>query len=98
MKFAFLIHYLSGETRSLMQLDRGGALRTHWGLDVLEFCSSVHQTMEALHREEGADHEPAISSSTADRATGRTTRRVMMRLRNGRRDGAGRVAPARRGV
>ena len=44
MKFAFLIHYLSDETRSLMQLDRGGPLRSHWGLNVLEFCSSFRQT------------------------------------------------------
>jgi acetylornithine/succinyldiaminopimelate/putrescine aminotransferase/predicted amino acid dehydrogenase len=80
MKFAFLIHYLSDETRSLVQLDRGGPLRSHWGLNVLEFCSSLHQTMEALRRREQAGDESAprlademagLVSRTGARAEGR---------------------------
>jgi 3-acetyloctanal aminotransferase len=80
MKFAFLIHYLSDETRSLMQLDRGGPLRSHWGLNILEFCSSLHQTMEAFRRVEGAGDESAgrlvdemagLVSQTGARAEGR---------------------------
>src|SRR5262249_58490939 len=59
MKFAFLIHYLSDETRSLMRLDRGGPIRRHWGLNVLEFCSGLRQTMEALRRGDGASDEAA---------------------------------------
>jgi acetylornithine/succinyldiaminopimelate/putrescine aminotransferase/predicted amino acid dehydrogenase len=80
MKFAFLIHYLSEETCSLVQLDRGGALRSHWGLNVLEFCSSLHQTMQAFRRGEGAGGESAarlademagLVSQTGARAEGR---------------------------
>jgi hypothetical protein len=63
MKFAFLIHYLSDETRSLMQLDGGGLLRSHWGVNVLEFCSGLHQTMEAFRRGGGlATSRPPASS------------------------------------
>jgi len=80
MKFAFLIHYLSDETRSLMRLDRGGPIRRHWGLNVLEFCSGLRQTMEALRRGDGAGDESAarpvdelagLVSQTGARAEGR---------------------------
>ena len=80
MKFAFLIHYLSDETRSLMRLNRGGSVLSHWGLNVLEFCASVRQSMEALRRSEGAADESAarladelagLVSRTGARAEGR---------------------------
>jgi len=80
MKFAFLIHYLSDETRSLMQLDGGGLLRSHWGVNILEFCSGLHQTMEAFRRSKGAGDESAarfvdemsgLMSKTGARAEGR---------------------------
>jgi hypothetical protein len=80
MKFAFLIHYLSDETRSLMQLDGGGLLRSHWGVNVLEFCSGLHQTMATFRRWEAAgdqsaarlvDEMPGLVSKTGARAEGR---------------------------
>jgi hypothetical protein len=80
MKFAFLIHYLSDETRSLMQLNGGGLLRNAWGVNVLEFCSGLHHTMEALRRRGGAGDESAarlvdemsgLVSATGARAEGR---------------------------
>src|SRR5579871_5918796 len=80
MKFAFLIHYLSDETRSLMQLDRGGVLRTHWGVNILEFCSNLHQTMKAFRRGEEAgagtvgrpvDELSGLVSQTGAQAEGR---------------------------
>jgi acetylornithine/succinyldiaminopimelate/putrescine aminotransferase/predicted amino acid dehydrogenase len=80
MKFAFLVHYLSEETRCLMQLDRGGPLRSHWGLNVLEFCSDLHQAMTAFRRGGGPDAASAgrhvdemagLVSRTGARADGR---------------------------
>jgi hypothetical protein len=79
-KIAFLIHYLSEDTCSLMRLDSGGSLRRHWGLNVLEFCSSLRQTMEAFRRGEDAgdestgrlvDEMPGLVSQTGARAEGR---------------------------
>jgi acetylornithine/succinyldiaminopimelate/putrescine aminotransferase/predicted amino acid dehydrogenase len=48
MKFAFLVHPLSAESASLMEMDQGGLLRSQWGLNVLEFCSQLHVSMEGL--------------------------------------------------
>jgi len=48
MKFAFLIHPLSDETRVLLQLDDGGILRGNWGSNILQFCLDVHGTTEAM--------------------------------------------------
>jgi len=48
MRFAFLIHPLSAETRNLMDLDRDGRLRKSWGrADLLEFCSEAHAAFGA---------------------------------------------------
>jgi acetylornithine/succinyldiaminopimelate/putrescine aminotransferase/predicted amino acid dehydrogenase len=63
-----------------MRFDRGGPLRRHWGLNVLEFCSGVHQAMAAFRRGEGAGDESAarpvdelagLVSPTGARAEGR---------------------------
>src|ERR1700683_2523926 len=48
MKFAFLIHPLTNETKDLMQLDAGGVLRDNWGYDILQFCLDLHSATEAL--------------------------------------------------
>ncbi len=43
MRFAFLIHPISEQTKDLMALDRDGRLRRTWGrADLLEFCSEAH--------------------------------------------------------
>ena len=43
MKFAFLIHPISEQTRNLMDLDKDGRLRNTWGrADVLKFCAEAH--------------------------------------------------------
>jgi putrescine aminotransferase len=80
MKFAFLIHHLSEETRSLLRLHGGGLLRRHGGSNVLDFCSHLHRTVEAFQRS-GLENEPAgveavdewkgLVSRTGARAEGR---------------------------
>jgi putrescine aminotransferase len=58
MKFAFLIHPLSDETRALMRLDAGGVLRGNWGSNILQFCLDLHSTTEAMRHEAGNDALP----------------------------------------
>src|SRR5581483_6024991 len=51
MRFAFLIHPLSEQTRDLMALDRDGRLRRTWGqADLLEFCSEAHAAFGSCSR------------------------------------------------
>jgi putrescine aminotransferase len=80
MKFAFLIHPLSEETRSLMQLDAGGVLRANWGNDILQFCLDLHASTEAVRSELAnsavpvarlADELSDLVSATGARAEGR---------------------------
>jgi putrescine aminotransferase len=80
MKFAFLIHPLSDETRSLMQLDAGGVLRDNWGSDILQFCLDLHAATESYQREVAnntvhharlADELSGLVSATGARAEGR---------------------------
>ena len=48
MKFAFLVHPLSEESKALVQLDDQGSLSTTWaGGDILEFCDFLHNTSTA---------------------------------------------------
>jgi hypothetical protein len=43
MRFAFLIHPVSEQTKDLLALDQDGRLRRTWGrADLLEFCSEAH--------------------------------------------------------
>jgi acetylornithine/succinyldiaminopimelate/putrescine aminotransferase/predicted amino acid dehydrogenase len=43
MRFAFLIHPISEQTKDLMALDQDSRLRRTWGrADLLEFCSEAH--------------------------------------------------------
>src|SRR5208283_1589818 len=55
MKFAFLIHPLTNETKEMMRLDAGGMLGDHWGNDILQFCLDLHGATEALKQESAAD-------------------------------------------
>jgi acetylornithine/succinyldiaminopimelate/putrescine aminotransferase/predicted amino acid dehydrogenase len=46
-KFAFLVHPLSAETRSLARLDPEGRLRRDWNHNVLQFCWQLHETLKS---------------------------------------------------
>ena len=46
MKFAFVVHPLSEESKALMQMDDGGQLLSHWESgNLLEICDYVQGTM-----------------------------------------------------
>ncbi len=47
MKFGFLVHPLTDETKELMQLDGGGVLLGNWGNNILQFCLDLHGATEA---------------------------------------------------
>src|SRR5271157_5474181 len=48
MRFAFVIHPISEQTKNLMDLDRDGRLRRTWGrADLLRFCAEAHDALEA---------------------------------------------------
>ncbi len=83
MRFAFLIHPISEQTKNLMDLDRDGRLRTTWGqADLLRFC--MPRPMRAFERPFPADARTGnptvrgsvdtfagLVSSTGARAEGR---------------------------
>ena len=55
MKFAFLAHPLSQESRSLLAVDNAGGLRREWGGDVFQFCRRLHANM--AHRKNAITDE-----------------------------------------
>jgi len=80
MKFAFLIHPISEETKNLLELDPEGRLRNVWGQDLLGFCRELHRSVsEALQqgsngsppRVRVVDELPGLVSLTGARAEGR---------------------------
>jgi hypothetical protein len=80
MKFAFLIHPLTHETKELMQLDMGGVLRANWGNNILQFCLDLHGATDALKQKSAADavaearmvdELAALASPAGARADGR---------------------------
>lgn len=81
MRFAFLIHPLSEQTKDLMALDRDGRLRRTWGrADLLEFCSEAHAAFgghprpspdERSGRPRVADTFDGLVSAVGARAEGR---------------------------
>jgi acetylornithine/succinyldiaminopimelate/putrescine aminotransferase/predicted amino acid dehydrogenase len=81
MRFAFLIHPISEQTKNLMDLDRDGRLRKTWGrADLLGFCTEAHAAFEARSRPmpggqpQGSrviDTFAGLVSSTGTRAEGR---------------------------
>ena len=81
MRFAFVIHPISEQTKNLMDLDRDGRLRRTWGrADLLRFCAEAHDVLEATSRpmKDGQSKGPRIVdtfaglvSSTGARAEGR---------------------------
>ena len=51
MRFAFLIHPISEQTKDLMALDQDGRLRRTWGrADLLEFCFEAHAAFGGCSR------------------------------------------------
>jgi hypothetical protein len=42
MKFAFLIHPLTNETKELLRLDRSAVLLASWGHNILQFFLDLH--------------------------------------------------------
>ncbi len=42
MKFAFLVHPLSEESKRLLDFDSGGNIRQVWGHDLMAFCAHLH--------------------------------------------------------
>ena len=81
MRFAFVIHPISEQTKNLMDLDRDGRLRRTWGqADLLRFCAEAHDALEASSRpmKDGQSKGPRVVdtfaglvSSTGARAEGR---------------------------
>src|SRR5689334_3316474 len=43
MRFAFLVHPLSEESKAMMAWDDGGVLRRQSNVDMLSFCSQLHE-------------------------------------------------------
>jgi acetylornithine/succinyldiaminopimelate/putrescine aminotransferase/predicted amino acid dehydrogenase len=81
MRFAFVIHPISEQTKNLMDLDEDGRLRRTWGrADLLRFCAEAHAAFGARSRPmrerqpEGprvVDTFSGLVSSTGGRAEGR---------------------------
>jgi putrescine aminotransferase len=45
MKFAFLVHPLSEDSKALVAMNNEGALSNNWGGDLLQFCNFLQRTM-----------------------------------------------------
>ncbi|HUY35041.1 MAG TPA: aminotransferase class III-fold pyridoxal phosphate-dependent enzyme [Pirellulales bacterium] len=80
MKFAFLIHPLSDETKTLLELDPNGHLHRDHGGDLLSFCASLHKMLAPARRRQATVGEPRVRvvdelcglvSATGARAHGR---------------------------
>ena len=81
MRFAFLIHPISEQTKNLMDLDGEGRLRRTWGrADLLRFCAEAHAAFGSPSRPmrgrqpEGpriVDTFDGLVSATGARAEGR---------------------------
>lgn len=60
MKFAFLAHPLSQESRSLLAVDTTGTLRKSWGGDVFQFCQVLHENMRGVDDTNANDHSVRV--------------------------------------
>lgn len=60
MRFAFLVHPLGEETKTLFKLDAGGALQRSQGCDLLSFCGQLHQMLAATQQKSPAPPAPAV--------------------------------------
>jgi len=77
MKFAFLVHPLSEESKALLNLDEGGELHQRWGGDLTEFMAYLRETLQAqksrpqVDRVRLIDDMPGLISASGARAHGR---------------------------
>lgn len=70
MKFAFLIHPLTNETKDLMRLDKGRVLLANWGHNILRFCLDLHGAAESMRQEAaGADAQVRMVDELAKLAS-----------------------------
>lgn len=51
MRFAFLVHPLGEETKTLFNLDSKGSLQRSQGCDLLSFCGQLHQMLAATQNQ-----------------------------------------------
>ena len=91
MKFAFLVHPLSEDSKALVAMNDDGTLSNNWGGDLLQFCNFLQQTMAARR---DAKAQRRIAAGPRDRsirqpavAIGRRRGRALVRDSDGcRRD------------
>ncbi len=50
MKFAFLVHPLTEETKQMLEWDPAGSLRNSFGNDLLGFCQTLHDSIAHAQR------------------------------------------------
>jgi len=60
MKFAFLVHPLSEESKALMDIHQSRGPKERWGGDLLDFCKNLHLSIAAYHRSERPGAPPAV--------------------------------------
>jgi len=60
MKFAFLVHPLSDESKRLLDFDSGGDIRQVWGKDLMAFCAHMHGAIRYARREPDRQEIPQV--------------------------------------
>jgi acetylornithine/succinyldiaminopimelate/putrescine aminotransferase/predicted amino acid dehydrogenase len=60
MKFAFLVHPLSEDSKALVELNDEGTLSNNWGGDLLQFCNFLQTTMAARREAASRGEDPRV--------------------------------------
>jgi len=60
MKFAFLVHPLSEESKALLEMNGDGTLSNNWGGDLLQFCNFLRRTMAARREAQHSFQPPSV--------------------------------------
>lgn len=60
MKFAFLVHPLSEDSKALVAMNDDGTLSSNWGGDLLQFCNFLQQTMAARREAKAKRETPRV--------------------------------------
>ena len=60
MRFAFLVHPLGEETKTLFNLDPSGSLQRSQSGDLLSFCGQMHQMLASARGKASATSVPAV--------------------------------------
>lgn len=68
MKFAFLVHPLSDESKRLLDFDSGGDIRHVWGKDLMAFCAHMHGAIGYARRD--ADPHEVLQVRVMDELAG----------------------------